>query len=89
MKALTCLLFAWACLAVFAYFAQMAFGYAGRGSLSLEQMSEETDVIFKGVVLSTEPAKNRDAWFQNVAGFGVQETQFQIVSTIKGAWKPD
>ena len=75
-------LLAAACLAVSV---QTAFGYATRKSLDLEKMSEEADVIFKGIVLASEPAEECNAWFQNVEGFNVQETRFRVVSTIKGA----
>ncbi|HUW30481.1 MAG TPA: HEAT repeat domain-containing protein [Planctomycetota bacterium] len=53
-------------------------------AVSLEKMTEQSDTIFKGTAISTQPAK--DDWFTPYEnqGFIVCETQFTVVSVIKG-----
>ncbi len=50
--------------------------------VSLEKLTEEADVIFKGTMVGEGPV--HDAWFQPVADFDAVETQFTVISTIKG-----
>lgn len=60
----------------------MAHGYMVGPSLSLEKLTEEADIIFKGTVVSSAPVE--DDWFKPYRGFLVQQTRFNVVSVIKG-----
>jgi hypothetical protein len=50
--------------------------------LSLEKLAAESDIIFKGTVVSSGPVQ--DEWFNPYPGFAVQETQFTVISVIQG-----
>lgn len=71
---LVAFLLTWACAAR-AYFVGLP--------LSLEKLTAEADVIFKGTARATAPIQ--DAWFKPCPGFAAYETQFTVVSVIKGA----
>lgn len=43
--------------------------------LSLDKLTADAGIIFKGTVVSSEPAE--DAWFKPYPGFVVKETQFK------------
>jgi len=62
----------------------MAWGYPVGWAVSLEKLTEEADVIFKGTVVSGEPVQ--DEWFKPYRGFLARETRFKVVSVIKGEW---
>jgi HEAT repeat protein len=49
---------------------------------SLEKLTAEADIIFKGTAISGGPAQ--DEWFEPYAGFVARETQFKVISIIKG-----
>ena len=59
-----------------------AWGYAVGAALSLEKLAEESDLIFKGTVLSDAPVE--DDWFKPLPSFGPRETRFKVISVIKG-----
>ena len=50
--------------------------------VSLEDLTQQADLVFKGTVLSSSPVE--DGSFKQHSGFVVRETQFKIISTIKG-----
>ena len=62
--------------------AGIAQGYPVGPAVSLEKMTEEADIIFKGTVVSSETVE--DEWFKPYRGFHVQESQFNVMSVIKG-----
>ena len=64
---------AWACVAL---------GYMVGPPMILEKLTAEADIIFKGAVLSSGPVQ--DEWFKPHPGFVAQETQFTVISVIKG-----
>jgi hypothetical protein len=49
---------------------------------SLEVLTTRADVIFKGTAVSNVPGNGK--WFRPILGYLDQETQFTVVSTIKG-----
>jgi hypothetical protein len=51
-------------------------------AISLEKLSEEADLVFKGTAVASSPVK--DDWFQPYADFVAVQTQFKLVSLIKG-----
>ena len=51
--------------------------------MSLEALTNNSDIIFKGTVISSGAA-NEKSGFPSVMGFVTQETDFKIVSIIKG-----
>jgi len=55
--------------------------------VSMGKLTEEADIIFKGTVVSSSPAP-KDDWFKPVHGFMVAETQFKVISVIKGEVAP-
>ena len=63
----------WACVAQ---------GYPVGPPLSMEKLTAEADIVFKGTVVSGELAQ--DDWFKPLPDFVVQETQFAVISVIKG-----
>ncbi len=50
--------------------------------LSLEKLTDETDLIFKGAAASSEAVQ--DEWFKSYQDFVVRETAFKVISVIKG-----
>ena len=62
--------------------APMALGYPVGPPLSLEKLTEEADIIFKGTAISGAPVA--DDWFKPYDGFVSRETRFKVVSVIKG-----
>ncbi|NLX23926.1 MAG: hypothetical protein GXY55_19925 [Phycisphaerae bacterium] len=69
-------------LTVLLVYAGMTYGYLVEPALSLDKLTSEADVIFKGTAVSSGPAQ--DDWFKPYGGFIVRETQFKIISIIKG-----
>jgi hypothetical protein len=58
---------------------------SGRSAMlpvSLEELIAEADIIFKGLVVSSRPAQ--DELFKPCSGLITQETQFKVISVIKG-----
>jgi hypothetical protein len=53
---------------------------------SLEKLTDEADIIFKGTTVSSGPAK--DDWFKPYRDWDVRGTQFKVISVVKGE-KPD
>ena len=64
---------AWACLVP---------GHPVGPPLSVEILTAEADIVFKGTVVSSELVQ--DAWFKPLPDFDVHETQFAVISVIKG-----
>lgn len=62
--------------------AGVAWGYLVGPPLSLEKLAAEADIIFKGTAVSSGPVQ--DEWFKPCSGFVAQETQFTVISVIKG-----
>jgi hypothetical protein len=60
----------------------MASGYLVGPALTLDQMAEESDVIFKGEAIESKPVQ--DEWFKDIPGYAARETRFKIISQIKG-----
>ncbi len=75
---LRCLLFGAAVLA----WTGAALGYLVGPPMSLEKLESEVDLVFKGTAVSSEPV--RDEWFKPYAGFVAKETEFRVVSVLKG-----
>jgi len=65
----------------------MAHGYMVRSAVPLEEMTGEADIIFKGTALSSAPVQ--DEGLKPVPEFIVLETQFKVISVIKGDALPD
>ncbi len=57
-------------------------GYPVAPSVPLETLTLEADIIFKGTVVSSEPGDVN--WFSPYQGFVARQTQFKIISVIKG-----
>lgn len=57
-------------------------GHPARLPVSLEELIAEADIIFKGLVVSSRPAQ--DELFRPCSGLITQETQFRVISVIKG-----
>ena len=77
----------WRCVMVLAGLlvcAAMAQGYLVGPAASLEKLTEDADIIFKGTAVSSRTVE--DGWFRpyEKQGFIVRETQFTVVSVIKG-----
>ena len=62
--------------------AGIATGYPVEWAASLEKLTEEADIVFKGTAVSSGPV--RDKWFKPYQDFVVRETQFKVISVIKG-----
>jgi hypothetical protein len=60
----------------------VAWGYAVGPPLSLEKLTAEADLILKGTVVSSEPVQ--DEWFKPCVGFVATETEFRVISVLKG-----
>ncbi|MFA6241525.1 MAG: HEAT repeat domain-containing protein, partial [Candidatus Hydrogenedentales bacterium] len=59
-----------------------AWAYPVGPALTLDKLTEEADLVFKGTAISSQPVV--DDWFKPVQGFAVEETRFRIISVIKG-----
>jgi HEAT repeat protein len=62
--------------------AGVALGYLVGPPLSLEKLTAEADLVFKGTAVSSEQVQ--DEWFKPYSGFVATETEFRIVSALKG-----
>jgi len=62
--------------------AGVACGHPSRLPVSLEQLIAEADIIFKGLAISSRSAQ--DELFTPCSGLITQETQFKVISVIKG-----
>ena len=60
----------------------LAWGYAVGPPLSLDKLAAEADLIFKGTAVSSQPVQ--DEWFKPCPGFVATETEFSVISVIKG-----
>ena len=60
----------------------VALGYFVGPPLSLEKLTAEADLVFKGTALAGEPVQ--DEWFKPCPGFVAKETEFKIVSVLNG-----
>ena len=65
----------------------VARGYPVGPAVSLEKLTKEADIIFKGSAASGGPVQ--DEWFKPYRGFHARETRFNVVSIIKGEWSGD
>lgn len=63
--------------------AGITLGYPVGPPLSLEKLTEEADLIFKGTAVASGPVQ--DEWFKPCPDFVTQETQFTVISVLKGA----
>ena len=61
---------------------KMAPGYLVGPALTLDQLAEDSDVIFKGKVIEGKTVQ--DEWFKHITGFAAHETLFKIISQVKG-----
>jgi hypothetical protein len=57
-------------------------GYLSGPTVSLEDLTAQADIIFKGTAVSTSAVQ--DEWFKPYAGFIVCGTEFKVISVIKG-----
>jgi hypothetical protein len=55
-------------------------------TISLDQMAQQSNVIFKAKVISSSPII--DEWFENVPGYKTVSTRMQVISAMKGALGP-
>jgi len=62
--------------------AGLALGYLVGRPLSVEILTAEADIVFKGTVVSSELVQ--DDGFKPLPDFGVHETTFTVISVIKG-----
>jgi hypothetical protein len=62
--------------------AGVALGYLVGLPLSLDKLTSEVDLVFKGTAVSNEPVQ--DDWFKPYAGFVAKETEFKVISVVKG-----
>ena len=60
----------------------VALAYPVGPPLSLEKLTAEADLIFKGTTGSSQQVE--DDWFKPYAGFVVLETPFRVISVLKG-----
>ena len=60
----------------------VALAYLVGPPLSLEKLTAEADLVFKGTAVSSEPVQ--DEWFKSIAGFAAEETEFSVISVPKG-----
>ncbi len=63
-----------------------AHGYPVGPPVCLEKMTEQADLVFKGTAISSGPVQ--DDSFKQYPDFVVEETQFKVVSVIKGDRPP-
>src|SRR5215468_7625423 len=57
-------------------------GHSAKLPVSLAELTAEADIIFKGLVISSKPAQ--EELFKPCSGLITQETQFKVISVIKG-----
>ena len=69
-------------VAVLVWFAIRAMGYHVGPTLNLEKLTAEANIIFKATVVSSSLVE--DESFKPCQGFVVQETQFKIITMLKG-----
>lgn len=62
--------------------ASAALAYLVGPPLSLDKLAGEADLVFKGTAVASEPAQ--DEWFKPIAGFVAEETEFKVISILKG-----
>jgi hypothetical protein len=62
--------------------AAVASGYPVGRALSLEKVTGEADIIFKGTAVASGPVL--DEWFKPCQNFVALETRFTVISVIKG-----
>jgi hypothetical protein len=60
----------------------VALAYPVGPALSLDKLTAEADLIFKGTTGSSQQVE--DDWFKPYAGFVVLETPFRVISVLKG-----
>ena len=60
----------------------IALGYVVGPPLSLEKLTAEADLVFKGTALTGDPVQ--DEWFKPCPGFVARETEFKVISVLKG-----
>lgn len=65
----------------------VAQGYMVGPAVSLEKLTNEADIVFKGTAVSSGPVQ--DGWFKSYRAFRVRQTQFNVISVIKGKWSGD
>jgi hypothetical protein len=63
-------------------FVTAARGYPVEWAVSLEELARQADFVFKGTVVSNGAVQ--DKWFEPYPGFVARETQFKVVSILKG-----
>ncbi len=71
-------------LAVLLACTAVAWGYLVELAVSLDTLTEEADLIFKGTAAGSGIVQ--DEWFKPYGGFHARETRFHVVSVIKGEW---
>jgi len=69
-------------LAALLAFTGIARGYRVGAPLSLQKLTEEADIIFKGTAIFGAPVQ--DNWFKPYQDFITRETLFKVISVIKG-----
>ena len=62
--------------------ASIARGYMVGPPVPLEKLTADSDIVFKGTVASSGPVQ--DESFKPYPGFSAHETQFRVISVIKG-----
>ena len=60
----------------------VAFAYIVGLALGLDKLNAEANLIFKGTAVSGDPVQ--DGWFKPCPGFAARETQFKVISVLKG-----
>lgn len=60
----------------------IARGYAVGRPVELEKLTLDSDIVFKGTVVSSGPVQ--DESFKSYPAFSVFETQFEVISVLKG-----
>ena len=74
-------------LAVLILLDDPAQGYVVQGPPPLDKIIDQSDIIFKGRVLSSADWKGKG--LEPIIGFGVQKTEFKVISVLKGASSGD
>ena len=74
-------------LAVLLACMDVAQGYKVGPAVSLEKLTDEADIVFKGTAVSGGPVQ--DEWFKSYRAFRVLQTRFNVISVIKGEWSGD
>lgn len=60
----------------------VASAYPVANALSLEELAKQTDVVFKAVVVSSDPVDDKS--FEKVAGFAPRATKLKVVAVHQG-----